>query len=57
MAQKIESPCIGVCQLKSGLCTGCGRNMDEISRWSSMKRPEKMSTLKRAEQRRKKLAR
>jgi uncharacterized protein len=34
----IESPCIKVCTLDagSGHCLGCGRSIDEISRWTSM---------------------
>ena len=34
----IETPCIKVCTIepRSGLCLGCGRNMDEIARWASM---------------------
>jgi uncharacterized protein len=34
----IETPCIKVCTLDaaSGLCTGCGRTLDEIARWGSM---------------------
>ncbi|PRY64198.1 putative Fe-S protein YdhL (DUF1289 family) [Vreelandella songnenensis] len=55
MAKKIDSPCTSTCQLKGGMCTSCGRSIEEIRHWKSMKRPEKLSTLKRAEQRRKKL--
>ncbi|MBD3894675.1 DUF1289 domain-containing protein [Halomonas sp. ML-15] len=55
MANKIESPCVSICQLKGNLCTGCGRTMDEIREWKSMKRPQKMQTVKRADQRLKKL--
>ena len=57
MAKKIESPCVSVCQLSEGLCTGCGRRVDEIRQWTSMKRPEKMKTVKRASERLKKLSR
>jgi len=34
----IESPCIKVCTMDaaSGLCTGCGRTLEEIARWSSL---------------------
>ena len=34
----IESPCVNICTLdaRSGLCLGCGRTIDEISRWSRM---------------------
>jgi predicted Fe-S protein YdhL (DUF1289 family) len=33
-----HSPCVGVCTLDpaSGWCLGCGRNTDEIARWSTM---------------------
>ncbi|RUR47506.1 DUF1289 domain-containing protein [Vreelandella populi] len=55
MANKIDSPCISACQLKGGMCTGCERRIEEIRQWKSMKRPEKLATIKRAEQRRKKL--
>lgn len=51
MAERIESPCISICKLKSGLCVGCGRTTDEITRWRSMKRPERMATNRRAAQR------
>ncbi|MCH4564596.1 DUF1289 domain-containing protein [Halomonas sp. EGI 63088] len=55
MAKKIESPCVSVCQLSGGLCTGCGRTVEEIRHWKAMKRPEKMKTVKRAEERMKKI--
>jgi len=34
----IESPCVKICALDSreGLCLGCGRTIDEISRWTAM---------------------
>lgn len=55
MAKKIESPCVSVCQLKGDLCIGCGRTMEEIRHWKAMKRPEKMKTVKRADERLKKI--
>ena len=35
---EIESPCVKVCVVNpsTGLCLGCGRSIDEISRWSRM---------------------
>ncbi|MGQ4878517.1 DUF1289 domain-containing protein [Billgrantia sp. LNSP4103-1] len=57
MTKKIESPCVSVCQLKGDLCIGCGRTVEEIRHWKAMKRPEKMKTLKRAEERLKTLPR
>ncbi|MGB8713066.1 MAG: DUF1289 domain-containing protein [Onishia taeanensis] len=55
MAKGIESPCVAICQLKSGLCVGCGRTMEEITHWRAMKRQERMKTNQRAAQRLKKL--
>ena len=39
----IDTPCIKVCTLDraSGLCTGCGRDIDEIARWSRMSDDER----------------
>lgn len=33
---KVESPCIKVCQIKDGYCTGCFRTIDEIRDWMIM---------------------
>ncbi|MCE9665662.1 DUF1289 domain-containing protein [Halomonas sp. M5N1S17] len=57
MAKKIESPCVSICQLSGGLCTGCGRTVEEIRHWKAMKRPEKMKTVKLADERLKKIPR
>jgi predicted Fe-S protein YdhL (DUF1289 family) len=34
----IESPCNKICTIdvRSGLCVGCARTIDEIARWSTM---------------------
>jgi hypothetical protein len=38
----ILTPCIGVCTMgPDGLCEGCFRNTDEITRWSSMSNAER----------------
>jgi len=39
----IQTPCIKVCTLDpvSGLCRGCGRNVDEIAAWSRLGDPER----------------
>ena len=41
------SPCIAVCILDpaSGLCRGCWRNIDEITRWSNLDAAEKRRIL------------
>ncbi len=37
-AQRIASPCTGVCRLATGghHCLGCHRTRDEIAAWSSL---------------------
>jgi predicted Fe-S protein YdhL (DUF1289 family) len=39
----IESPCVKICTLdaRSGLCLGCGRTIEEISRWGGMTASER----------------
>ena len=39
----IESPCVNICTLdaRSGLCLGCGRTIDEISRWGAISADER----------------
>lgn len=39
----IESPCVNICTLdaRSGICLGCGRNIDEIARWTAMTAAER----------------
>jgi uncharacterized protein len=39
----IETPCIKVCTLdaRNGICLGCGRTIDEISRWAKMSASER----------------
>ena len=39
----IETPCLKICTLdaRAGLCLGCGRTIDEITRWSSMSASER----------------
>lgn len=31
-----ESPCIQVCKVEHGVCTGCSRTLEEIRDWSTM---------------------
>lgn len=37
------SPCIKVCVIApaTGLCSGCGRTLDEIARWGAMSEAER----------------
>ncbi len=49
----IESPCNRVCTLDpaSGLCRGCGRSLDEITRWTEMIDPEREQVIAAASRR------
>jgi predicted Fe-S protein YdhL (DUF1289 family) len=39
----IETPCVNICTLdaRAGRCLGCGRTVDEITRWSRMDASER----------------
>ena len=39
----IETPCIKICTLdaRQGVCLGCGRTIDEITRWATMNTSER----------------
>ena len=39
----METPCVKICTLdaRSGLCLGCGRTIEEITRWSRMSDAER----------------
>jgi predicted Fe-S protein YdhL (DUF1289 family) len=42
-----STPCIKVCLLDphSGLCTGCGRTLEEIARWSDITEAERLALM------------
>jgi len=31
----IKTPCISVCKMERGICKGCKRTLEEISKWRS----------------------
>ncbi|MCM5560335.1 DUF1289 domain-containing protein [Pleomorphomonas sp. JP5] len=43
----VETPCIKICQILEGetLCLGCGRTLDEIARWTSMRHEERLAIM------------
>lgn len=52
----VPSPCVNFCKLDSqGICVGCFRSMDEISRWSRMAEPEKSRVIAALDERRGKI--
>ena len=54
MAERVVSPCIGVCTLDpvSKLCTGCLRTGDEIMAWPSADDARRLAILARLKERR-----
>lgn len=50
----IESPCVRNCCLNDDdICLGCGRSLQEITRWSAASDADKQITLTAAAERRK----
>jgi predicted Fe-S protein YdhL (DUF1289 family) len=48
MKRPIQSPCINVCAIDAGtgLCSGCGRSLDEIARWARMTDAERQRVMR-----------
>lgn len=58
MRNKVESPCIKVCKYDDeGICEGCYRSMEEITGWLFMNDRQKLESLKKAEERKKRVRR
>jgi predicted Fe-S protein YdhL (DUF1289 family) len=53
MPDKIESPCIGVCQFPGGVCQGCGRTQEEAFEWYDMIDEQKQAVINRIEKKQK----
>jgi predicted Fe-S protein YdhL (DUF1289 family) len=34
MMNDVLSPCINICKLENGVCSGCGRSKRDIKNWS-----------------------
>jgi predicted Fe-S protein YdhL (DUF1289 family) len=49
----IESPCIGICRLKSGVCIGCFRTAKEVTKWWDATLDEKKEIVENAYKRKK----
>jgi predicted Fe-S protein YdhL (DUF1289 family) len=44
------TPCVKQCSAKDGICTGCGRTLDEIARWGRMTPSEREAVMTRLNQ-------
>jgi predicted Fe-S protein YdhL (DUF1289 family) len=50
----VASPCVSVCVLDpggTGVCTGCGRTMDEIASWIDLTNDERRAVIDRLPER------
>lgn len=45
--QQIASPCVGICKVEEGTCTGCLRTLDEIRDWTKMTDEERKQIMER----------
>jgi len=54
----VASPCNRICTLNDdGVCLGCGRTLDDITRWGSMPEADKAACVARAQDRLRQLGR
>jgi hypothetical protein len=51
VASLVPSPCRNICTVKRGVCTGCGRTLDEIAAWPTAPDPERRAIVARAKAR------
>ncbi|MDC3211431.1 DUF1289 domain-containing protein [Pseudoalteromonas distincta] len=42
---KFKTDCLGICERRSGYCTGCGRTNEEIFDWIILSEDEKKAIL------------
>jgi uncharacterized protein len=49
----MDSPCIKICTYEpgSGLCSGCGRTLEEISAWFSMSDEQRRAVMEQLPER------
>lgn len=45
--QRMASPCVGICKVEEGTCTGCLRTLDEIRDWTKMTDEEREQIMER----------
>jgi predicted Fe-S protein YdhL (DUF1289 family) len=48
VASAVASPCRNICRVRRGLCTGCGRTLEEIAAWPVAPDSERVAILARS---------
>ena len=49
MAELIETPCVAICRTQNGVCIGCGRTTEEVTKWFDYTDHERKIVMERLE--------
>ena len=49
MAELIETPCVAICRTENGTCIGCGRTVEEVTKWFDYTDDERKTIMERLE--------
>ena len=49
MAELIETPCVAICRTENGTCIGCGRTVEEVTKWWDYTDHERKIVMERLE--------
>jgi predicted Fe-S protein YdhL (DUF1289 family) len=47
MSDEVQSPCIDLCIMEDGVCTGCGMTQKESTNWPKMTNEERRKVIER----------
>jgi len=47
MSDDVQSPCIDLCIMEDGVCTGCGMTQQESTNWPKMTNEERRKVIER----------
>jgi predicted Fe-S protein YdhL (DUF1289 family) len=50
MSDEIQSPCVDLCIMDDGVCTGCGMTQQESTNWPKMTDAQRRKVIERLEQ-------
>ena len=49
MAELTETPCVSICAVENGTCIGCGRTVEEVTKWFDYTDHERKIVMERLE--------
>ncbi len=44
-----SSPCVNICKVEDGVCSACGRTVEQIATWGSMTEAERQRIMEELE--------